>query len=56
MDILDYAKFCKDKTFEELKLNELDIAMLTELNYIVFKEILSDSFDKSKGLYLSKLY
>lgn len=56
MDILDYAKFCKDKSFDQLKLNDLDIAMLTEMNYLVFKGILADSFNEADGIFLSDLY
>lgn len=40
MDLLDYARLNQSVTFEEKKVNAIDLAIWNEINYLVFKGII----------------
>ena len=41
-NIVEYIEFYKDKTFEEVPLNEVDALILAEFAYIQLKEFLTE--------------
>ena len=48
LNYLDYCKINRDKTFEQLPLNELDFAIFSEIAYFPFDNIVSGSSDYLK--------
>ncbi|CYV55978.1 hypothetical protein [Streptococcus suis] len=54
MDILNYCSL-QEQSFSQLPITVLDIALLTEVNYLVFKNILSNQFSIEEGLSLEKV-
>ena len=41
MNVIDYIKLNKNRTFTELPFNEIDSVIFTQLAYIPFKEIVT---------------
>ncbi|MGT2666601.1 Mbeg1-like protein [Streptococcus rifensis] len=55
MDFLDYGKKVGETSLTELPLTVIDIAILTELSYMVFKDFLTASCNPKKGMTLREL-
>ncbi|MBM7642390.1 Mbeg1-like protein [Streptococcus loxodontisalivarius] len=55
MNIIDYLKNQSNRSFKEAAINQLDIAVLNEINYLVFKDFLDFKASAKDGITFKEL-